>query len=215
MINNDNHFLIFVKRRICEGRRTTVECVIDHDKRSNNWNQGHCRTEEGTPSNCYEGRPKSCPAVRDLAKRCRCIVQGRRACISPAPSLSPEERFVRLIPARPNTHQFTCWKRPEIPRRKPPDDSRQSWSSVKHNRQITTHCRSGFHCVPRSYKYVNCLINLRVDLIGIGRGQIFVRDWLHLLWSYIFLDSVVFFCDFADGCSILGFRGGSVRQPPY
>src|SRR5579864_5844866 len=91
-------FQLSVKQGICEGRRTAVECVIDHDQRSNNWNQSHCRTEEGAASNRYEGRQKSCPAVRDFVKRCCCIVQGRRACISPAPSLPPEERALRIVP---------------------------------------------------------------------------------------------------------------------
>jgi hypothetical protein len=93
-------FQVPVKRVICEDRRTAVECVIDHGKRSNNWNQSHWRTEEGAASNRYEGRPKSCPAVRDFAKGCCCIVQRRRACVSPTPSLSPEERVPRIILTR-------------------------------------------------------------------------------------------------------------------
>ena len=72
-------FMVSVKRRICEGRWTAVECGIDHEKRPNNWNQSYCRIEEGIASNRYEGRQKSCPAVRDFATRCRRIVQGRRA----------------------------------------------------------------------------------------------------------------------------------------
>src|SRR5258708_40056848 len=95
-----------VKRSICEGRWTTVECGIDHDERRNNWDQSHRRTEEGAASNRYKGRPKSCTALRDFVKRCRCIVQGRRACISPAAPISPEERALRVGPALPDLGRF-------------------------------------------------------------------------------------------------------------
>src|SRR5450631_1320394 len=108
-----------VKRMICEGRWTAVECGSDHDKRRKNWNQSICRTEEGFASNRHEGRQKPCPAVRDFAKRCCSIVQGRRACISSASSLPPEERALRIVPLHPDIDQLAgCGSEIKVPSQK-------------------------------------------------------------------------------------------------
>src|ERR1035437_3439781 len=126
-----------VKQRICEGRRTAVECASGHDQRRNNWNQSTCGAEAGTDSNRYEGRQKSCPAVRDSAKRCRCIVQGRRACISPAPSRPPEERALRVVPARPDIDQFSGYDTEnEVPGQTVPFETRCCFQSEKTARRF-------------------------------------------------------------------------------